>query len=355
MASQTSTYSSSSIRSISYKRLSSRIPEIRLLEIAPTGHLERPISCRLVNVPLSEKPVFVGLSVLLGDSTIAEIILMNHSRVHIPATLAEAIRHVRTVFNDGSGPSSRHSISSSISSTPKLSRNLDVASVSSKESYSSRQPLRRLCDLVNSGKTNPPKPQPLRIWTDSLCINEDDSREAGDRAKLMQVAYRRARTVVGWLGLKHDSSEILVDTLKTIDRAMPDGFGSPKDKADHPENYSPHSSWMAGMMQPWLVADEVNQLDDCPIHEAMRNFMLRPYFQNSWIVRELAGATFPTFLLEDRIVSWAQVLRMNRATEELVNHGTDLIPDKYREQLNLFSLDTIFIFLDAFDVYCRGS
>lgn len=355
MSPTASTYSSSSIRSVSYKRLSSRTPEIRLLEIEPTGDIERPISCRMVNVPLSEKPVFVGLSVLLGDSTMAEIILLDHSRVSIPATLAEAIRHVRSVFNESSGPPSRNSMSSSIASAQKLNQNLDVASVRSKTSCSSRQPLRRLCDLVNSGKTHHSKPKPLRLWTDSLCINEEDSREAADRAKLMQVAYRRARTVVGWLGLKHESSDLVVDTMRTIDRGMPAGFGSPKDKKEHPENYAPQSPWMAGMMQPWLEADDVKNLNEWPIYEAMSNFMLRPYFQNSWIVRELAGAAFPTFLLEDRIISWAQVVRMNRVTEELANHGTNLIPAEFREQLNLFSLDTIFIFLDAFDAYCQGA
>ncbi|KAI4595233.1 hypothetical protein KJ359_007209 [Pestalotiopsis sp. 9143b] len=352
MSSEASRCSSTSVRPIPYKRLSSRIPEIRLLEIDTTGDINKAISCRMVNVPLSSRPVFVGLSVLTGDSTIAEIILIDQVRVSIPATLAEAIRHVRAVFNNGSDASSaRNSVCSSIDSTDKLAQQHDASSVKS----NLNGPFRWLSSLVSSVKSSQSKPRPLRLWTDSICINEEDSKEAAQRSRLMQEAYRRARTVVGWLGYKDARSRLVIETIRSIDHAMPRNFGSPKDLKEHPEHYAPPYSWMEEMAHLWQLSDEVKSLDDWPVYEAMGDFMMRPYFQNSWIVRELASAKYPTFLLQGRVITWMQVLRMNRALEELVNNGAEYLPADSRERLNLFALDTIFIFLDAFEARSKVS
>ncbi|KAK9772546.1 putative Heterokaryon incompatibility protein 6, OR allele [Seiridium cardinale] len=337
---------------IPYKRLSSRTPEIRLLEIQPTSNLNENVSCRIVNVPLSEEPVFVGLSALVGDPSVTEDIYVNHIKIPVPANLAEAIRHVRAVFLPAS-TAVNSSRAASVNSSELTDNDTEKSSQKSREHDGTLKPRRWLRNLFRPFKSTQTKPQPLRLWTDNLCINSRDALEAGDRVRLMEEAYRRAQTVVGWLGLKDETSDLVVETIDTIDAAMPKEFGSPQHRKEHPEHYAPRYVWMADMMHLWALPDGIQRLDQWPIYKSMSAFMARPFFQRGWIMTEISKATFPTFLLGKSIISWAQILRMNRATEELVDNGADMFPESFRDQLNFFPLNTIFTLLDGFETQAK--
>ena len=53
-------------------------------------------------------------------------------------------------------------------------------------------------------------------------------------------------------------------------------------------------------------------------------------------------------MMGDEIVSRKQVLRMNGATEELVENGANVFPEEFRKELSFFPLSTIYALLGEF-------
>lgn len=339
---------------IPFQPLKSNKSEIRLLEIHPARDpINDTVVCRLVNVPLTEDLEFIGLSALLGDSTVTEDIRINHRRIVIPANLGQALRHVRAVFlpsTPGGVPRSSHSSAETQDQETKL--------IGTQEAPPRSAPVkpapRWLVSLMRGVRSILPDArqqarssgtEPLRLWTDSLCINSRDPQELSHRRETVTVAYGSAKMVVGWLGHKDDSSELVLETIHTIDAAMPPRFGTAEDREQHPEHYAPHYSWMKDMMHLWTLPQGIQSLEEWPTYVAMHAFMSRPYFQREWILDEIATARFPAFLLGDSILSWKQVVRMNRATEELVDNGASVFPEEFRKALNFFPLSTVYTLL----------
>ncbi|KAF2799736.1 hypothetical protein K505DRAFT_370778 [Melanomma pulvis-pyrius CBS 109.77] len=48
--------------------------------------------------------------------------------------------------------------------------------------------------------------EPIFLWADALCINQDDARERGHQVTLMGAVYRSARRVLIWIGEQNKSS-----------------------------------------------------------------------------------------------------------------------------------------------------
>ena len=87
-------------KSIRYRSLSRTANELRLIELHPasSNDVGERVVCRLVHEELSEASEFIGLSSLYGDVKTTEFILLNGTRVAIPAHVAEALRYIRAVF-----------------------------------------------------------------------------------------------------------------------------------------------------------------------------------------------------------------------------------------------------------------
>ncbi|PTB81796.1 hypothetical protein M440DRAFT_1388144 [Trichoderma longibrachiatum ATCC 18648] len=88
---------------------------------------------------------------------------------------------------------------------------------------------------------------------------------------------------------------------------------------------------------------------EVPSYKAISDFLNRPYFRNSWILDDMSKARFPAFLLGDDIVSWMQVLRLNRVNEDIKDHGADMFPDELRPLLEYMPLGSVYAFLKEFD------
>ncbi|KUI67763.1 Heterokaryon incompatibility protein 6, OR allele [Cytospora mali] len=346
---------------IPFQPLKSIRSEIRLLEIQPARDvINGGLVCRLVNVPLTEDLEFIGLSALVGDPTVTEDIRINHHRTPVPSNLGQALRHVRAVFLPATPASVPRSSNSSAETQDQAKNLIDPYETPVKTTpvQPSKPAPKWLVNLMRSVRSILPDsrqqarlfgPEPLRLWTDSICINSRDPHELSHRREIVATAYGSAKMVVGWLGLKDETSELVLETIHTIDAAMPRRFGSAEDRELHPEHYAPHYVWMKDMMHLWTLPPGLQRLEDWPTYKAMHAFMSRPYFQREWIVNEIALAKFPAFLLGDSILSWKQVLRMNRATEELVDHGADVFPEDFRKALNFFPLTTVYTLLGEFE------
>lgn len=270
--------------------------EIHLLEIQPARDaLNDTLVCRLVNVPLTEDLEFIGLSALVGDPMVTEDTRINNRKVSIPSNLAQALRHVRAVFRPYTPPRCSHSSAETHDQDGRLVHSREVPA----RTGPSKPAPRWLFSLLGGAKsilfdprhqTRHAGTECLHLWTDSLCINSRDPHESSHRRETVATVYNSAKMVVGWLGVKDNSSEMVIETIHTIDAAMPRQFGSPVDREQHPEHYAPHYVWMKDMMHLWTLPPGLQTLEEWPTYVAMHAFMSRPYFQRDWILNEIALA-----------------------------------------------------------------
>ncbi|KAH8896937.1 HET-domain-containing protein, partial [Thozetella sp. PMI_491] len=57
---------------------------------------------------------------------------------------------------------------------------------------------------------------PVRIWADALCINQQDDQEKNVQVGRMDQIYQRASCVVVWLGLPADDSDLVFQMARTV-------------------------------------------------------------------------------------------------------------------------------------------
>ncbi|KAK7745648.1 hypothetical protein SLS62_009689 [Diatrype stigma] len=318
-------------QTIRYKRLNASKQEFRLLELAPAQTLDDPVVCRLVTVPLTDDLEYLALSSLYGEQTDTERIIVDGTPINITAHLGQALRHVRAVF------------------FPTI-QNIPKPQGSSRRSGSDKRGPRWLLHLLRHVSSILPSPDaeaetPLRLWIDMLCINQQDDRE-NSRQALGRI-YKSAKMVIGWLGLKVECTDAGLAVLKEIDDAMPTHWGDPGDKEMYPENYSPRHEWARKIQHIWEAAEGVEAFTQ-PHWVGANDFMNRPYFQRRWILEEIALGRFPAFLVGDSIVSWKQVLRLNRFMEEFREYPSDLFPPRLRAMIADVPLGTVHALLDEF-------
>ncbi|OAA82370.1 hypothetical protein LEL_01915 [Akanthomyces lecanii RCEF 1005] len=165
----------------------------------------------------------------------------------------------------------------------------------------------------------------------------------------MARAYRNAALVVGWLGTKDETSDLAIEIIRAWDRCMPESFGEPGDREAHPENYAPILQWMQPVAHLSEVPENITDPREVPSYNAIFEFLNRPFFRNTWLLDEMSLARFPAFLLGDDIVSWMQILRLNRVNEDIRDHGADMFPDELRHLLQYMPLGSVFTFLEDFD------
>lgn len=348
-----------STRQLDYRNLSAdpNWPEIRLLEVRPAKSIHDVFSARIVNLPLTPDLDFIGVSALYGDTDHTEPVIINGRRVSVPANLGQALRHSRAVFwpaqtdpNPGPAAEPRRTMTAEGSGTRGTEQ------TTRKKPHWLHQFLRSL-GLPPSDSADRPRssahqgaPTTLRIWIDAFCVNERDARERKEQHALMDMAYRHARAVVGWLGPRDDTSDLAVQIIRDVDRAMPEGFGSREHRRLRPECYAPRHVWVSEIEHLWRLPEGVTDLRRCDNWVAMSRFLSRQYFQRDWILNEIAMASFPTFLVGGEILSWSEVLRWNRSNEELSDTGAAQFPEEYRKEIGSFlPLGTVYTMLKAFE------
>lgn len=42
-------------------------------------------------------------------------------------------------------------------------------------------------------------PQPVSVWADAICINQDDKEEQAQQVSMMQKVYAKAKEIVAWI------------------------------------------------------------------------------------------------------------------------------------------------------------
>jgi hypothetical protein len=59
--------------------------------------------------------------------------------------------------------------------------------------------------------------QPIRLWADQICINQEDLKERSQQVELMNTIYKNTERVLVWLGRdEEDIAQEAFDTIKSL-------------------------------------------------------------------------------------------------------------------------------------------
>ncbi|KAH8892325.1 hypothetical protein GQ53DRAFT_864260 [Thozetella sp. PMI_491] len=114
--------------------------------------------------------------------------------------------------------------------------------------------------------------EPLRIWVDALCINQDDVQERNEHVKMMDTIYARAENVRVWLGEEIGLEMAAAMAFSKISAALSDAYVPDQDLADTARRFRDHPDFNN---IPW------RELGD---------FLRRAWFERSWIIQEIVNA-----------------------------------------------------------------
>ncbi|KAI1843996.1 hypothetical protein JX265_005822 [Neoarthrinium moseri] len=284
-------------------------PQIRLIEIQPAPRLEDRVVCRIINTKLTDDLEFFALSYLVGEATSTETISINDTKTSVPSSLSEAVRHIR------------EALKSDIARSEPTPRWLLRAVKHMRVVFP---------DLMSCGA--------IRLWAETLCIDQNNPRELAERRVIMSQVYASAKMVIGWLGPSDEYTDDFLAFLKVAEEYMPPNYGDPGDKEKNPQDYAPHHVWLSNKILEGFWRS--------PRHmEALHRFYDLPYLHRCWLLEEISQSRFPTFMLGTAMIPWMTILRMTKCREELVDQPSDVFPDKYRTSLKLPPLEALQTFL----------
>ncbi|KAI1325428.1 hypothetical protein F5Y16DRAFT_264381 [Xylariaceae sp. FL0255] len=143
--------------------------------------------------------------------------------------------------------------------------------------------LLRALDCIRDAK------EPLRLWVDALCINQDDIDERNEHVKMMTSIYTKTIRVRVWLGdvigLEWKILQLL-DDLGEIFSELKEKLESSTSIAERQRLCKTHPKWNA---IEWAV---------------LAQFMDRAWFERVWVVQEVANARQIVFQTGQLMIPW---------------------------------------------------
>ncbi|KAJ4321822.1 hypothetical protein N0V84_005117 [Fusarium piperis] len=116
--------------------------------------------------------------------------------------------------------------------------------------------------------------QPLMVWADAACINQDDNHEKCAQIRLMAQIFKAANPVYAWIGEEGDRSSEVMETLIQVRTVAlrPDCW---------PEALPPVPEHWRGRSAP---------LKEDKIWDALDAMLARGWFKRAWVVQEVVLA-----------------------------------------------------------------
>lgn len=156
--------------------------------------------------------------------------------------------------------------------------------------------------------------EPVRIWIDALCINQNDDPEKSDQVAMMADIYAGAKSVRIWLGEGEDGSEdkLFLGVLKQMEQRVATvrpwrnpmhrhqncfvlpllGKGVSRcsgciaEQSKGTDEFGAHVDWMS----KWFVSDPTEGHNAAKMTTIVIKFFSRRYWKRRWILQELAFA-----------------------------------------------------------------
>jgi Heterokaryon incompatibility protein (HET) len=282
---------------------------IRLIELLPEKHgqsLENsfiqhhgasepssiPLSCTVSHVSLDDTPAYTALSYTWGDTSRQRVILLNEAVFTVAENLDAALRHLRR------------------------------------------------------------QDEPLTLWVDALCINQNDNVEKSEQLEQMRQIYSQALLVVAWLGPAADNSDVAMQWIEHYGgRSLELGIGTKPqlqlryllESLESCGKY-PIDERLEGFLGDLNIQfSPANPEHSCVITSLLK-FFERTYWSRIWVVQELASASDVLFVCGKRTVSegalhYALRLLRNFRLYQVLKSGK-AIPTMHSDGVSILSIDT---------------
>jgi len=213
-----------------YKPLTGPHDAIRLILIQPALYLTSPISCRVIETSWgyeqaqgNESKGYSALSYTWGDTSLKSLIEIDGRQFHVTKNLELALRHLRS------------------------QRSL------------------------------------VRLWADSLCINQKDLEERNQHVSQMREIYSAARKTIIFLGEASEGSDLLLTAINAA--------GTSISKATTRNAVVKSLVNASGMRKAELQREAFN-------------ILWRPYWTRIWIFQEIVVSANPWIQCGNMLVSW---------------------------------------------------
>lgn len=131
-----------------------------------------------------------------------------------------------------------------------------------------------LWQFLECQKARPDLRQNL-VWIDALCINQADIHERNHQVSLMELIYKKADSVIVWLGVSSETSDLAMNYISTI----------------HLKPLVPERS---GFIEIWTREEG----------KAIMELCYRRYWSRIWIIQEIVLAKDITVLCGNRSSCW---------------------------------------------------
>lgn len=135
--------------------------------------------------------------------------------------------------------------------------------------------------------------EPLVLWADSICINQEDKIEKGHQVVLMGKIYRCAKRVLIYLGPDEDNDGPAVASLL--------------DEVDQMIQETCQSIDMSWDSFPYLEDDD-DLLSDAR-WDSFRVLLSQSWFDRGWVVQEAASAPYGEVIWGNSRIDWQKLMR----------------------------------------------
>jgi len=119
------------------------------------------------------------------------------------------------------------------------------------------------------------------LWLDAICINQENIKERGHQVGNMKSIFQHAESVIFWLGVAEDNSDLVMDQIRRRASINVDASG-----------VHPTQSDILPQTSAWALAmgDAQNSLQRDMLYEGVRKLSQRPTFRRIWLIPEVFWA-----------------------------------------------------------------
>ncbi|OAL54754.1 HET-domain-containing protein [Pyrenochaeta sp. DS3sAY3a] len=227
-----------------YQTLDPSRQEIRLLTFRPRHSDHMETECNLQHVSLDDYPVYDCLSYTWGETKTDQQLPLDGTIVGVTENLKAALVQLQRRHN----------------------RNSD---------------------------NNP------AIWTDAVCIDQNNEAERNEQVQLMCQIYSRARQVLVWLGPESETTALAVKTMHEFSEELerrnllPIQWPYPDSKSEHTQDLLEAKKGLASLGQPAM--------------QALKDFFSRLWWRRVWVIQEVAVSQSAIMLSGEQVIPFTHV------------------------------------------------
>ncbi|PVH96903.1 HET-domain-containing protein [Periconia macrospinosa] len=210
-----------------YGDLDPTLHEIRLLHIEYSSSATAHIRCQLEVVKFSDNPQYEALSYVWGTDEPVNTIFINNEPFPVRQNLFSALKRLRS------------------------------------------------------------RSEPVKIWIDAICINQENTGERNHQVRQMGNIYSQAQRVIIWLGEEEQGGNFALQHIKRWNDSL----------------------WSEQLLDTMATEHELDMLFDPNAWRAMALLFNRPWWRRIWVIQEVALSRSARLQCGSESCDWNDFLR----------------------------------------------